>query len=130
MTKEEIVKETLAYYGEDISRRAIDAGGTCLYKIEDTGNTCALGRCFSEEGMEYVLAKGLNKSNSAINLNNYIIDTETSEEGLDLLLKPEYKGHTVEFWNDLQWLHDNTSYWKDSDERDQYVTAIIDSHGK
>lgn len=30
---------------------------------------------------------------------------------LDSLLKPEYQGHSIEFWDYLQALHDSSEYW-------------------
>lgn len=35
-------------------------------------------------------------------------------KGLDDILLPRYRGHSVEFWQDLQNLHDNAKHWDPS----------------
>ncbi len=97
-TKVEIINETVDYYSTDTSRRAITTNKwghfTCLYKMPD-GRNCAVGRCLIKP-----------PSNSL-----GIRDLETYKGELDNLLKPEYREHSLSFWEDLQEIHDTPSYW-------------------
>ena len=91
MSMPEIVEETLQYYLEDPSRRAVDAKGRCQYYTED-GKMCAVGRC-----MLYAPAH-MHCTKAARSF--------TYEE-LQRLLKPDYREHSIEFWEDLQNIHDS-----------------------
>lgn len=92
MTTLEIINETVEYYSKDTKRRA-----PCLYFQESTGNMCAVGRC----------------ANNPKELNPFRF---FSQLGLsdEEIFKPEYRGHSVEFWSDLQKLHDNNLNWDES----------------
>lgn len=91
-TKLEILEETVAFYSEDTSRRAI-MDGTCRY-LTDDGKRCAYGRCLIPE--KYT-PKWENKSCYAIH----------NDENL----QEEYRGHSISFWEHIQSLHDNLNYW-------------------
>ncbi len=56
-----------------------------------------MGRCLLEEAFEDQRVKDDNHVHTII--------------GLDQLLKPEYRGHSRDFWGDLQELHDKNYYW-------------------
>jgi hypothetical protein len=96
-TKLDIIKETFDYYNEDPSRRA-KVNGRCEY-LNSEGNMCAFGRCeinppISETG------------------NSDAVDNRFShEEEMNGALKEEYRGHSMEFWEELQDLHDSDFYW-------------------
>jgi len=110
MTKEEILNETIAYYSEDINRRS-KYNGVCAYNgthgLETTH--CAIGRCmqahYREQGSKLE--------------NNYECDIETLIEKLglnniDLILEEKYHGHSLQFWTNLQRLHDLDKNWTDN----------------
>ena len=43
-TRQELLENTIAFYSEDVTRRAFDEGaGGCMYQTED-GRNCAIGR--------------------------------------------------------------------------------------
>jgi hypothetical protein len=43
-TRQELLENTIAFYSEDVTRRAFDEGaGVCMYHTED-GRNCAIGR--------------------------------------------------------------------------------------
>lgn len=92
-TKTEIINETVLYYSEDVNRRSISEQGGCSY-LNHEGKMCAVGRCFTEEGLE----KYGNASNF-FGLN--MIDS----------FKEEYKVYDTGFWEDLQKLHDYSGNW-------------------
>lgn len=105
-TIEEIVNETLAYYEEDPRRRAVTLEG-CEYLTED-GRMCAVGRCLHGDADARTLknyASCIYRSNAGLPSRSHYRDPLI----LDDLLKEEYRGHPVAFWDSLQRLHDDTN---------------------
>lgn len=114
-SKIEIIEETIAYYEEDPSRRAM-IGTSCAYKT-DNGNMCAVGRCLTEQGLAFA-SEFANESD--------VYGLYETNEGLDDILKEEYRGHELSFWSDLQSLHDTSSYWKaESKEHRELVVSKL-----
>lgn len=112
-TKIEIIEETAAFY--NLNNRGMSNDGGCIYLNADTGNKCALGRCMTDEG----LAKWGNYSEGAEYLAPTLIIRMQGDHGytksnsLDSILKEEYQGHDLDFWNDIQAFHDNSGYWNE-----------------
>lgn len=99
-TKEEylaLLNETVQYYSEDTSRRAI-VNGACRYKTHD-GRMCAVGRCLKEGVIDYYHHNSLSVSG--------LLQYYKEEE----ILKEEYVGFNERFWLKLQDLHDDFNYW-------------------
>lgn len=114
MNKLQIIEETVKYYSEDVSRRAIKPGGRCEYLTSD-GKMCAVGRC--------MINPGTNRDDDIGFIPSYSI----IEVDQDKILKKEYRGHENEFWFDLQKLHDANSNWIDnglSDAGQRYVEKL------
>lgn len=115
MTKLEILEETFNYYTEDpIGRRGVDKGNNCV-NITLDGKMCAFGRCMinpdgyiggSCEIINYNLNILKNKDNNILYKTEYLLDT---------ILKEEYRGHDVLFWQQIQNWHDLRKNW-DLDE--------------
>lgn len=114
-TKTEILEETAAFYGEDVTRRAVRKPGaantSCVYKTDDD-RRCAFSRCCTEEGVELLheicnSGMGINGAISSLYKHRLILRSDDA----DALLKPQYQGHTLEFWNDVQDLHDVNNDW-------------------
>ena len=109
LTANQIIDETVEYYRhnprsvEKVYLPDENFTTKCLYKSPN-GAMCALGRCFTNEGLQLVLDKGYNAGHGASMIERYI--------GLDNQLQPKYKGQTNLFWRNLQDLHDNDDYWK------------------
>ena len=102
-TKADIIQETLEYYSQDPSRRALDDDGGCYY-LSPSGRRCAIGRCLSE------------KAKANVDINNYFngvvkLANNFGKADIDNLLAPEYRGHDVDFWHSLQGLHDRPCNW-------------------
>lgn len=95
-TKLEIINETVAFYSEDVKRRAADAFGVCEYKTADN-RKCAVGRV--------LLAKAFREDLDGHDALDILIIYG------DSLFKNNYRGHAPAFWNDLQFLHDRREYW-------------------
>ncbi len=105
-TKLEIIEETIKFYSEDPTRRARSITGGCEYLLRVPGvkdRMCAVGRCMHEPmlytGSVYSIER----------LGKRIFDTTFQEA-----LKPEYKGHSRDFWSDLQILHDVKEFWNEN----------------
>lgn len=103
-TKIEIIEETVAYYCEDVNRRALNEHGGCAY-LTDDGRMCAVGRC--EIDPPKINEGGFAKIGSDQNGNSLAGNRSK------IKFKPEYEGHEIEFWEDLQFLHDEDDHWSD-----------------
>lgn len=90
-TKKEIILETANAY---TSKTRAMKNGSCAYKSGK--NKCAIGRCL------------LTKSKL---FKSYNINLPVSSFYIEPELKPEYRGHSSLFWEDLQYLHDHSSNW-------------------
>jgi hypothetical protein len=108
-SKQEIIKELFDdYFCLDTSKRAFDTEkGMCTYFDSYTGNRCAFGMCMlpSDEGCEYPF---LSHGAGVYSLKRLLTYHDMS---LDDVLKEEYHGHGVWFWNDVQNFHDQNSWW-------------------
>jgi hypothetical protein len=100
MTKIEIIDETVAFYSEDTTRRSFKEG-RCLYQSAD-GRKCAYARCWKD---------GVYKEKFERRTVEVL-----SELGFepDSLLDEKYHGHSVEFWMDIQVLHDRFYCWNEN----------------
>jgi len=98
-TKIEIIDETVKFYKD--RPRSMDSLA-CLYTsiVKGKKTHCAVGRCF--------LPKHKNKK---FEYNEDAVKCLNKSVGLDSLLKEEYRGHDIEFWINLQKLHDGDSFW-------------------
>ena len=117
MTADEIIDETLEYYTghpERFARNtALSESGDdptlpqykCSYFTKD-GRMCAVGRCLDKEAaLKHIGAKCLRQSHPVTEMVLH------SKSALDLSLQPKYQGHPLEFWADLQNLHDSRRFW-------------------
>ena len=90
MTENELIDETVDFYGEDpAGRRAKGVHGICEY-ITAEGRRCAVGRCL-QGTLEYLESLDFEKILRKV--------------------KPEYTGFSKLFWNALQRLHDEDHHW-------------------
>lgn len=101
-TKEEIVRETAAFYS--LKNRAVSPGAACLYNGPN-GTHCAVGRCLTNKAKkkvsDYVCSVAL--------LAHFLSDGKSN--CLDDYLLEEYRGHELAFWTKLQFLHDTAGAW-------------------
>ena len=115
MTKTEIIIETKEFYEKNPKElRAIEKG-TCAYNTEN-GNHCALGRCLLPK--YHKLGTELdNNEGDILALVVAYSDKEYEEEdeeiNLDFMLQKKYKGHSFNFWTNLQVFHDMKTNWDD-----------------
>jgi hypothetical protein len=103
-SKIDIINETVQYYSEDTNRRAVNDTNGCSYYFE--GKMCAVGRCVTNPQK---FDKDSNNSNTTSQIYSLVHQANFK---LNARLKPEYRGHDLNFWEDLQSLHDTHYYWK------------------
>jgi hypothetical protein len=96
-SKKDIILETAKAYTSQNRSICPDSRSSCLYK--SGANKCAVGRCLLSKSRLF-------KSE----LNDTPIDNYNETE-LDCELKKEYRGHSIEFWQDVQYLHDQIPFW-------------------
>jgi len=100
MTKQSIIEETAAYYNLG-NRSVCPKKGGCLY-LNPEGKMCAFGRCMTEEGLDAYKNSG-----------DYVRALSVGDS-VDHLLLADYKGHSVEFWTDIQMFHDMENHWTET----------------
>jgi hypothetical protein len=97
-TKLEIIDETVEYYkthNRGIQKNS-DCLDSCVYINED-GDKCAVGRCLVSPTADWI---------------GDVFDVFSDSETLNKRLLPEYQGHDIHFWKDIQCLHDVHSNWE------------------
>lgn len=103
----EIIDETVKFFDDDPTRRskrkAEDGLGPdiCSYS-GNNGNHCAVGRCLTQEALS---------NNPDKRLCSTVRGIWTCIEALDRDLQPQYRGHSLLFWERLQHLHDCERFW-------------------
>lgn len=107
MSAFDIVNETIEYYSQDVTRRACDKDGDCVYLTKD-GRRCALSRCLVDKA---IIPSYQYEQTIAVLLQ--LNGQPNTSDGLDKILKREYRGHSIHFWTALQSLHDGDDFWND-----------------
>lgn len=97
--KAEIVDYVVDYF--KTHPRATDAISGCMYQNKE-GNRCAHSICLSDEGLDKILRYGDNSGSNAGDVISRLTDN---------IHKEEFRGHSSEFWDAIQSLHDNDSNW-------------------
>ena len=90
----DFLEDTVKYYSEDTSRRAVTIGGSYCYYRTDDGRKCAIGRHIPDELYDISIE---NKGIDDIFEHNCISD-ELRELGISFLMN-------------VQELHDSNGYW-------------------
>lgn len=110
LTKAEIIKETADYYGSNPNLRGYSTTlKECIYYSKaQPENKCAVGRCIKEDMLP--LLDGVISTVFTLEetLNRKVSDLYIEFENF---LKPEYQGHSLEFWDELQSFHDLGENW-------------------
>ncbi len=91
-TMQEILDETIKYYDENLDKISINNEGNCAYY--SNGKMCAVGRCL-------IRPKEIEKAEPG-NIRAAFIRGIVSDNDF----KPEYQGHSLDFWESLQRIHD------------------------
>lgn len=97
-SKLDIINETANFYTS--KNRAVDPPN-CLY-VTDDGKRCAVGRCLKED---------LDVKDLDGDVRDLIIEFNVPD--IDDLLQEEYKGHSENFWLEIQGFHDLSRIWNE-----------------
>lgn len=130
-TKREIIEDTVKHYN---SGNLATQDGHCMY-VTESGLKCALGRCMTEEKAKeantFTALSGPANATGLVQkyaLRHDLPENTTYNEILDGFLQEEYKGHDIQFWADLQKLHDRPKNWTTTglseEGKDQYSTLL------
>lgn len=120
-TKLQIIEELFDnYYVKDPSKRAAK-GSRCSYYQESTGNKCAVGMCMlnDDTAKHY---QNLCPTSNVHGVNIVLTDEEKLE--FDDIIKEEYRGHDLDFWDEVQCLHDNNDYWTEYGLSEQGIDEL------
>ena len=115
-TKVQIIKDTASFY--NTSNRGVEAFTNedgfeetrCRY-ITDSGNMCAVGRCLLPDSETF-------------NEVNGVMAVFEFETDMDSQLQPEYRGHSLFFWNSLQAFHDCNFNWNEDGLTSQGIEEL------
>ena len=106
---QDILKDTVDYYREDpVNRRCLDDDGNCMYTWGD--NHCAVGRYLKPE---YQKENWIENSMSVTELSEY-----SDDYSIDQFIVDKAHGVDLQFWRDLQDIHDIVGYWEEYDEHE------------
>lgn len=117
-SKHEIIDEVASTY--TLNTLAKNLYENCVYENKD-GNCCAVGRYIDSNKIDRCLLLGT----------VFTLGLKTAEEkvkvDLEDILLSEYRGHDLDFWDDLQALHDSRFHWDKeglSEEGKEYVKKL------
>jgi hypothetical protein len=100
-TKTEILLETsLAYNSNTLS---VTEGGECVY-LGKNGTRCAFSRCCKNDEKTNSILAGVQRWTAGKVLEKF------GEE----VLEEEYRGHSPEFWRNVQFFHDCLINWDEN----------------
>lgn len=115
MTKLEIIEHSFGengVYSTDPWKRGMDAGA-CVYRgyLEDDNGqevevNCALGQWVLPRYLDMDLDNCDPSGSSASEVLEIMVSTGVVSD-LDEMLMPQVRGHSVEFWEAMQTMHDN-----------------------
>lgn len=119
MTKLKILEETVEFYSEN--PRSIGENGFCVYFHED-GRRCAVGRCIDLKKKDQFLEMldGLVRRKVYAGFSGNALVNAGMIPDLDSFLEEKYKGHSSEFWEEIQQFHDHCANWEVDGELSDY----------
>jgi hypothetical protein len=136
MSDYEILVETANFYNADpIGRRSVipnEAAPEENYRCEyngANGKHCAFGRLVKTDAESQAIIEAQNGSGVRYISGNLI----SKNKDLDSILLRQYQGHTVEFWEDIQQLHDRNRYWTAtglSDKGIEFYNSLKDKYAE
>ena len=110
-TRKEIIDETARFYNSQNRAEATDG---CYYLLD--GRKCAVGRCMKNPQADWSSIVTKLFSYCGVRLENELL--------------PEYQGHSMAFWRDVQMLHDAGDNWTDSGLSDQGRERVSEVHSE
>ena len=115
LTKVDILNEAFGpdgSYSTDPYKRGLD-GSRCLYLVptdDDSARCCSVGRWLLPEWADRVDYDLVSADDSDVRaLERFVRRTHSLT--LDDILEAEVRGHSTDFWDDVQDLHDKPGFW-------------------
>ena len=104
-----ILKETVDYYREDsVNRRCTTEEGDCMYTWGN--NHCAVGRFLKKEFQDETWS---GNNESVFQLSDY-----SGNSSIDKFLVDKVHGLDIDFWTNLQDIHDTIGFWEEYHEHE------------
>ena len=107
MTKLEIIEELFDnHFVNNPNKRGVsefEGRPICVYYKDDTRNKSAVCMCLTTKALSHIGREHF--GGDVRDLDDFL------SNNLDYYMKDQYRGHSLEFWGDLQTLHDSTRYW-------------------
>lgn len=114
-TKLEIIEELFDnHFVKNSNKRGVvgyDNNVQCVYYDNETRNKCAVGMCLTTNALSFIGRAQF--EGDVLDLDDFL------SNNLDYYMKPEYRGHGLKFWDDLQYLHDTTRHWTNTGLSDE-----------
>lgn len=108
VSKLEILTNLVSFYSEDpYNRRCQDDAGNAVYNGRN-GKHCAIGQCLLDEYRNK--GRGLHGNSGTFDE----LMAYQNQTNLDEMLDEEYRGHEIEFWEQVQHLHDRDFHWTET----------------
>ena len=147
-TNIQIILELAAFYAADpVGRRAFipntnESGpfekgggkGFCVYETRINAESseskrCGVGHCMTDVAIEMYGGTEGGVERLAMAAGDFNDDdSEASDEELqgwlDSILKPEYRGHPLQFWENVQRFHDTADYWDETSLTPRGITYL------
>jgi len=108
MNKESIIEETANYYNSE--NRSLNSGGTGCSYLGSNGTWCGFSRCCKNDAKTIESLEAMDDVVGTLNC----YELDKNEISYEELLQDQYKGHELEFWRDVQFLHDGKENWNKS----------------
>ena len=102
-SRSEIIDLVAAYYGQDPARRGTNGTVGCMYHSD----TSPLGETYCAVGVFIEDTDDIEDSDAANNVANWVCTD------LEAILMEQFKGHPLQFWNDLQMFHDHHPHFNE-----------------
>lgn len=121
LTKIEIIDYVVDYFQKNPRAKEKDREfPRCVY-LTKTGLRCAHSICLEDEFLKDKEIKELGSAYSVINKYG------------DDIHKPQFRGHESEFWSEIQILHDDNRFWRDSgltDDGKEFVKELKEKYSQ
>lgn len=115
MTKIEIIDYVVDYFQKNPRAKN---GENCLY-LTKTGLRCGHSICLEDDFVkDTIIARTTNAK--------HLIDNHG-----DNIHKPEFRGHHIEFWMNIQRIHDINIFWRDNeltDDGKEFVKQLKETY--
>ncbi len=138
MTAREIILDTVEFYKHN-PRAYDEIEGSCVYFREEDNSRCAVGRFSINKDLDRY--SGTFKDFYLEQYEEYEDNITGGEDEHDQFLEEKVRGQSLDFWNDLQLLHDVRAHWTRegradvqpgfdlTEEGEEYLKILLNRYG-